>query len=566
MENTSKIKRYKFHVIIAVLLIIYCASIAPKGLQNDTFYTIKVGEYIAQNGIENLKEDPFSWHELPYTFPHWLYDLSIYGIYSLGGMDGIYGSTIVLTCILALSIYFTSNKISKNAPLSAIVTFIAMYLMQPYLAARAQLVSFSLMVLTIYLIEKFLESGKKRYAFGLIGFSLLIVNLHMAVWPFFFVLFIPYIFEYIISLNIFTVDLLVRLKIFYEKYRAKAGYEQRIAELKEKIEDNKIKRAEAQKNPYKIRVTRNDNVKKLILVMIICAFMGIFTPTGLTTPYTYLYKTMSGNTMEVINEHMPLDLRSNKDFVAFFLMFVVVLTFIDIKIDLKHLCYYLGILYLALNSRRQVSMFLIICTPILADLLGEIFEKYSPKLQEKIITVVTNFYAKVILSTAVIIIAIQNFKPKLKAQYYTNANYPIYAAEWIKENLDYKNIKLFNEYNYGSYLIYEGIPVMIDSRCDLYTPQYNTKTGNPDDGEDIFMDVQNVATGAAKYDEIFDKYGITHVITYSDSNLNKKLKKDLDYKKIYPTTAEEETQDAKFVIYETTEGVKTITETTSENQ
>ena len=54
MENTSKIKRYKFHVIIAVLLIIYCASIAPKGLQNDTFYTIKVGEYIAQNGIGNL--------------------------------------------------------------------------------------------------------------------------------------------------------------------------------------------------------------------------------------------------------------------------------------------------------------------------------------------------------------------------------------------------------------------------------------------------------------------------------------------------------------------------------
>ena len=198
--------------------------------------------------------------------------------------------------------------------------------------------------------------------------------------------------------------------------------------------------------------------------------------------------------------------------------------------------------------------------------MGEIFEKYSPKLQEKIITVVTNFYAKVILSTAVIIIAIQNFKPKLKAQYYTNANYPIYAAEWIKENLDYKNIKLFNEYNYGSYLIYEGIPVMIDSRCDLYTPQYNTKTGNPDDGEDIFMDVQNVAIGAAKYDEIFEKYGITHVITYSDSNLNKKLKKDLDYKKIYPTTIEEETQDAKFVIYERTEGIKTITETTSENQ
>ena len=560
MENNKKLTRYKFHVVIAILLIIYCISMAPKGLQNDTFYTIKVGEYIAQNGIGNLTTDPFSWHELPYTFPHWLYDLSIFGIYSLGGMTGIYISTIILTCILGLSIYFTSNKISKNAPVSALITFIAMYLLQPYLAARAQIVTFSLMVLTIYLIEKFLENAKKRYAVGLVALSLLIVNLHMAVWPFFFVLFIPYFFESVVSLNIFTFDLILKAKILWQRYRAKDGYEKRIAELKEKIEQNKQKRAEIQKNPYKIRVTRNDNIKKLFWVVVICACMGIFTPTGLTTPYTYLYKTMSGNTMQVINEHLPLDLASNQDFVAFFVMFIVVLTFIDIKIDLKHLCYYLGILYLALNARRQVSMFLVICTPILAKLIGEIFEKYAPKLQEDLIKIITNFYGKVIFATIVIIISIQEFKPKLNEQYYTNQDYPIYAAEWIKENLDYKNIKLFNEYNYGSYLIYEGIPVMIDSRCDLYTPQYNTKTGNPADGQDIFMDVQNVATGDAKYNEVFDQYGITHVITYSDSSLNKKLKSDSDYKKIYPTTLEQKMQDDRFVIYEKIEKDESVEE------
>ena len=560
MENNKKLTRYKFHVVIAILLIIHCISMAPKGLQNDTFYTIKVGEYIAQNGIGNLTTDPFSWHELPYTFPHWLYDLSIFGIYSLGGMTGIYVSTIILTCILGLSIYFTSNKISKNAPVSALITFIAMYLLQPYLAARAQLVTFSLMVLTIYLIEKFLENAKKRYAVGLVALSLLIVNLHMAVWPFFFVLFIPYFFEYVVSLNIFTFDLILKAKILWQRYRAKDGYEKRIAELKEKIEQNKQKRAEIQKNPYKIKVTRNDNIKKLFWVVVICACMGIFTPTGLTTPYTYLYKTMTGNTMQVINEHLPLDLASNQDFVAFFVMFIVVLTFIDIKIDLKHLCYYLGILYLALNARRQVSMFLVICTPILAKLIGEIFEKYAPKLQEDLIKIITNFYGKVIFATIVIIISIQEFKPKINEQYYTNQDYPIYAAEWIKENLDYKNIKLFNEYNYGSYLIYEGIPVMIDSRCDLYTPQYNTKTGNPADGQDIFMDVQNVATGDAKYNEVFDQYGITHVITYSDSSLNKKLKSDSDYKKIYPTTLEQKMQDDRFVIYEKIEKDESVEE------
>lgn len=551
MEEQKKINRYKFHVIITFFIIIFCTSIvAPKTLQNDTFYTVKVGEYIAQNGIGNLNQDPFSWIELPYTFPHWLYDLGMYGIHQLGGWTAIYLSTIILTSVLGISIYFTSNKISKNAPLSAIITFIAMYLRRPYVAARAQLVTFTLMILSIYLIEKYLEKAKKRYAIGLILMSLLIVNLHMAVWPFFFVIFLPYIAEYILSLDIFTIDLIIKFKIYLVKVFSKENTDEKIKELQAKIKHNEINRKKARENPYKIRITRNDNMKKLILVMIICMFMGLITPTGLSTPYTYLAKTMVGNTVKVINEHLPLDLPSNQEFVAFFVAFIVVLTFIDIKIDFKHLCYYLGILYLALNSRRQVSMFLVICTPILAKLIGEIFERYAPELQEKTIKLVNNFYCKVALTTVFIVIGIQGIKEKMNESYYYPQDYPIYATNWIKENLDYKNIKLFNEYNYGSYLVYSGIPVMIDSRADLYSPEFNTKTKNVSDGNDIFMDVQNIATGKDDYKKIFENYGVTHVITYSDSRVSKKLKSNSDYKKIYPLTEEESALDERFVIYE----------------
>lgn len=551
MEEQKKINRYKFHVIITFFIIIFCTSIvAPKTLQNDTFYTVKVGEYIAQNGIGNLNQDPFSWIELPYTFPHWLYDLGMYGIHQLGGWAAIYLSTVILTSILGISIYFTSNKISKNAPLSAIITFIAMYLMRPYVAARAQLVTFTLMILSIYLIEKYLEKAKKRYAVGLILMSLLIVNLHMAVWPFFFVIFLPYIAEYILSLDIFTIDLIIKFKIYLVKAFSKENTEEKIKELQEKIKHNEINRKKARENPYKIRITRNDNMQKLILVMIICMFMGLITPTGVTTPYTYLAKTMVGNTVKVINEHLPLDLPSNQEFVAFFVAFIVVLTFVDIKIDFKHLCYYLGILYLALNSRRQVSMFLVICTPILAKLIGEIFERYAPELQEKTIKLVNNFYCKVALTTIFIVVGIQGIKTKMKESYYYPQDYPIYAVNWIKENLDYKNIRLFNEYNYGSYLLYNGIPVMIDSRADLYSPEFNTKTKNVSDGNDIFMDVQNIATGKDDYKKTFENYGVTHVITYSDSRVSKKLKSNSDYKKIYPLTEEEKALDERFVIYE----------------
>ena len=50
------------------------------------------------------------------------------------------------------------------------------------------------------MIEKFLENPKRiRYSIGIIVCSILVANLHVAVWPFIFVLSLPYIAEYIIS-------------------------------------------------------------------------------------------------------------------------------------------------------------------------------------------------------------------------------------------------------------------------------------------------------------------------------------------------------------------------------
>ena len=63
-----------------ILIAIFCFAITPVTMQNDTYYTIKVGEHIKNYGVD-MKE-PFSWHEnLIYTYPHWLYDLISYLIY-----------------------------------------------------------------------------------------------------------------------------------------------------------------------------------------------------------------------------------------------------------------------------------------------------------------------------------------------------------------------------------------------------------------------------------------------------------------------------------------------------
>ena len=146
-----------FNILAIFCIALFSMAIVQKSFQNDTFYTIKIGQLIRQNGIDYL--DHFSWHDnLPYMYPHWLYDVIISLIYDfMGGFTGIYISTLILSACLGFVIFIANKKISKNQLISFFLTIAQMYLLGDYIAARAQLVTFILFVLTIIFIEKLLE-------------------------------------------------------------------------------------------------------------------------------------------------------------------------------------------------------------------------------------------------------------------------------------------------------------------------------------------------------------------------------------------------------------------------
>ena len=208
-KNVNK-RNAVFNTLAIVCIIMFCIAISPVTMQNDTYYTVKIGEDILNYGIDG--EDHYSWHEdLAYEYPHWLYDVIMNFIYKIGGWEGIYISTLVLASILGLVMYFTNVKMCKNHIIPFVLTIGALYLMKSYIAARAQLVTFILFSLTVFFIERFLKNRKMGYAIGLILISLLIANLHVAVWPFYFVLFMPAIVEYLICV-ILDLDLILRIR------------------------------------------------------------------------------------------------------------------------------------------------------------------------------------------------------------------------------------------------------------------------------------------------------------------------------------------------------------------
>lgn len=133
-----------FNILAVFCIAIFCIALTPKTFQNDTFYTIKVGQGIREWGIDG--QDHYSFIDLPYTYPHWLYDVIMSLIYDfLGGFTGLYISTVVLSVALGILLYFTLKKITKNSLVSFGIALGQMYLMKDYVAARAQLITFVLL-------------------------------------------------------------------------------------------------------------------------------------------------------------------------------------------------------------------------------------------------------------------------------------------------------------------------------------------------------------------------------------------------------------------------------------
>lgn len=566
-EKSIKTNKIKFNILAIFAIIIFSIALTPVTFQNDTYYTIAIGKDIVETGTIDMK-DHFSWHEdLEYTYPHWLYDVGTYLVYQLGenigigGFTAIYILTVLLSITLGLVIYMACVKISKHHITSFLITMGIMYLLKNFITARAQLVTFILFALTVLFIEEFIASKKKRYAIGLIIISILIANLHVAVWPFYFVLYLPYVAQYMIAL-ISTSKLGYKINKKFKESRLKSLEKAKlnkkeIKDLDEKIKnkiieiekshDKSEKSAEKRRNnPYKIVIEKQDAVKWLILIMVICAFTGLLTPLG-DTPYTYLSKTMEGNTMDNISEHQPLTLINNMEMIICIILVLGLITFTDTKIKLCDLFMLGGLLYLSFMSRRQVSMFDIIGGIIFARIVASFFDKYDVGGEEKLLKSINTIYGKAITILVVILISFNILKPKLDDKFVDENTYPVKASDYIIENVDLSTMKIYNEYNYGSYLLFRGIPVFVDSRADLYTPQFNGEKNDDGkyEGKDIFSDYINTSNIGVYYENKFGEYDITHVLIRKNSKLNMFISRNDKYIELYG--------DNNFVFYQRNE-------------
>ena len=491
MKMIEKHKKTYLYLLFFISFILLAIIIVNKRFQNDTFYTIKVGEVISKYGVD--MKDHFSFVSgLAYTYPHWLYDFFIYKLYSFGGYDALYASSIVFTIILSSVMFLTMTKVNKDEGIAFILSALLTTFMINFIAVRAQLVSYILLILILFSIEMIRKTNQNRYLLLAFISSILIVNMHCAVYYFIFILFIPYL--------VSDLAYVIKNKFF--------------------------------KNWFKdsiIEIDKPSNTKKLFIMMFLVLISGLIAPNA-PTAYSYLPLTLMGESTGYINEHAAASLSNNPLVFVHLLIFLGLLLIPKVKIKLHDMFMIVGMFIAAFMSIRSFSLYIIITIFAYSRIIYKISYdrlkhiKISDIYRIKLVYIGLIFFAGI----GAFISFINN-----KDKAYINKNsYPVDMVKYIKLHESDKEMRILNNYNFGSYLILNDIKVFIDSRADLYLPEFN-------EGCNQFIEAMNLVPN---FKTIKNKYDITHILIYKNSSLNYFMEYQEDFKLVR--------EDEHFVLYE----------------
>lgn len=389
----------------------------------------------------------------------------------------------ILIFIISISIIYSR---CKNIKISIVFSLGIMYLGRSVFVARAQQISFILFILEFLSIEKLLETNKKRYGVFLIIIGILLANLHSSVYPVYFILYLPHIAEYILS-----------------KLNIKWKY---------------------------IQIEKRQNIKTLFVVFGISLFTGLCTTTGVA-PYTDMIKAMLGISTSFIGELQNSTWYNNSAFYIILLAITLIIVFGKQKVKITDIFYIVGFGAMTVVAYRCFYFFLFIASISIARIFADFIKQNEIEIKNKYIKLI--FYVSLIVFYLLLMIV--SFLSMQGYKYVDESMYPVEASEYILENLDVENIKIYNGFNWGSYLEFKGIKAFIDSRSGMFCDEFNP-------GVTILEDWLEIYDEKADYNEIFNKYNITHVLVQYMENLHDQIDSDKLWNKIY--------EDKYFTLYE----------------
>lgn len=475
-------------IIIILLIFLSTISIIQKPEQSDTLFSIAVGDRISKYGFE--EEDQLVWHDgLKYIYLRWGFDVIVDKIYDSFGFDGIQVFIVIISVAQTLGYYFILSHFTKKKIFSFICTMIILNPLAAEFVGRAHIISFLLFLIEYYCIEKLVETNKNRYVVALTIIPLLLVNFHTSTYPLYFMFYLPYIAEWILSkLNLKSDD---SSKIIIEKR----------------------------------------NIKKLITLVVLGVFFGLCSPSGIDA-YKYVFKVMGAISAEIIAEMQSVNILDSGIIAIGISLFVGIIAFTKTKVRIVDCFLVLGITIMSLNTVRYTFFFYLIASICIFRLLNNLLDNYEVDFNFVNKKIKTGLFIFVII--VITLMSAQNLIQNSSGDYINAKDYPIAATQYIINNLDISQMRIYNHFNFGGYLELMGIPVFLDARAEMFLEEFNNTS--------VLYDWNTVLNMKEHYSKVFDKYEITHALLYTKEAINNYIIDDPEWNIIY--------QDDTFVLYE----------------
>ncbi|MBR3697824.1 MAG: hypothetical protein IKM97_06200 [Clostridia bacterium] len=477
------------NILFVIIIVFLTISFTKKTIDIDMFFSIKLGENVTKYGLSDV--DTLTYHNnLRYVNVRYLYNILVYKIYNTYNFNGIYLFAIICNIInFNLIFYIIKNLTNKNSNVAFIFTVISCFLSRKFLYARTINLSLTIFLIEFYSLKRIIETNKKRYYLIMLILPILLVNIHGSLFLIFFVFYIPYIVEFILSIFDKTKEMSLIKNIDLTIY------------------------------------------KKIVFLMLINFLEGLISPFGII-PYILPFYVIFGKSIVFITE---LQLAKKTAFFICIISFFLSIIFYTEKEKTNNLFYVILLVVLALIIQRAYYY----VTTIQIIVLAILFNNYLNNSENNILILLRQ--KQNIIICIVILFSVLfgswNFKKNLYSDYINKYFFPVDATKYLLENVDLSTKRLFNGFNSGSYLEFNNIKTFMDSRSEIFESYYNDTT--------ILKDYYDACvTGEKDYKQFIKQYNFDILLVDKSFNLYTKIEEEdnNNLKTLY--------EDERFIIYE----------------
>ena len=461
---------------------LFCLGLTDT-LDPDLWWHLKTGELILKHGVPHTDIFSFTAFGRPWIVQEWLSEVIMGLVYGAGGLPGLMIGFALLSVLTFGLVYLSCPG---RPLLAASLTFLGCWAIQFVWRPRPQL--FNIMMLSVYLWLLRSVRNKKiswKWLYVLPFLACFWANLHSGH-----------------VMGLFVIAIILAGDAF--QVWGLCSVEEGVLE------------------PVWI--------KHLAFILFLSVLGSSANPEGFKI-FLFPFNTLGDSQIQTnINEWLSHDFHNplSWGFLAVLILGAVSFILTPLRVSLSDRLLYVGAMAAGLYSRRHSPFFIIIAIPLIARAF---WSSLTSRRWQEYFTARFSFdrfwQVRYLLNTVVVVLALAgvcfwSVQKIEKNNILIPKTYPVDAVKFLKEK-GFAGKRLFNDYAWGGYVLWNDVPVFIDGRTELY--------GRAIFGE--YLTAYNIRRGLPWLQDFLERRHIESVLVNTGSRFARVLRWNRGWQEVY---------------------------------